>query len=570
MRNILLKSFSVLTACVFAAGCIQETFPEGATQTASQVAESAFALDGMLKGLPASMNTTNTMGYYSNYGTHTDFGIGAIHLMTEFMLNDLATMGDNPFYNRFYANCYNQAQGSRYIYCAYYWDSYYTWIKIANDVISVVNPETANSEQLKYLGQAYAYRAFLYLDAARLFEAKPVRDEYATAQGYTVPESVLGLTLPIITPETTEADAKHNPRAKREDMYKFILDDLDAAEKYLEGTAFNYTVPTLYAVYGLKARAYLEMGYWNDSNSAEYFAQAAAYARKVIDESGRSVLTKDQWQDPTNGFNNGAANQSWIWGQVSSSENLGNIICFTAHISSEGTWGYAPLSHIGADRKFYEAIPDTDWRKDSWLSPEFMENPEAPEFAGKYKFAGSADDRNNFIYGNSKLQIPAVMAYQNIKFRPAQGNCSDYNIGNITDMCLMRVEEMYFIEAEAVAHSDLGKGKALLETFVKTRNPEYACNANSLEVFLIDDLLFQKRIEFWGEGILINDYKRLDAGITRGYAGTNHASVYRLNCTGRSPQWNIVITRGEFQSNTAIDDSTNNPDPSDKVEIWKE
>ena len=108
----------------------------------------------------------------------------------------------------------------------------------------------------------------------------------------------------------------------------------------------------------------------------------------------------------------------------------------------------------------------------------------------------------------------------------------------------MRIEEMYFIEAEAVAHTDFAKGKSLLETFVKTRNPEYTCNANTLGVFLIDDLLFQKRIEFWGEGILIYDYKRLDAGIQRGYAGTNQASVYRLNCTGRSPQWNFVITRG--------------------------
>ena len=570
MKNIFLKSFSFLTACVFAAGCIQETKPEGGTITAGQVSESAIALEGILRGLPASMNTSNTMGYYTKYGEHTDFGIGAIHLMTEFTLNDAATLGDNPYYNRFYNQAMNKGQDSRYIYCAYFWDSYYTWIKIANDVISVVNPESANADQKSFLGQALAYRASMYLDLARLFEAKPVRDEYALAHGYVLPESIIGLTVPIVTPGMSEQDAKNNPRAKREDIYAFIIKDLDDAEKYLANTAFNYTTPSLYAVYGLKARAYLEMGYWMDEHSNEYFSKAAEYARKAIDESGRTILTKDQWQDPTNGFNNGAANGSWIWGQVSSSENLGNIICFTAHISTEGTWGYAPLSHIGADRKFYDAIPDTDWRKASWLSPEFIENPESEEFKSVYKFAGSAEDRKNYIYGNSKLQIPAAVAYQNIKFRPAQGECSDYNIGNITDMCLMRIEEMYFIEAEAVAHTDFAEGKSLLEAFVKTRNPEYTCNANSLGVFLIDDLLFQKRIEFWGEGVLIYDYKRLDAGIQRGYAGTNQASVYRLNCTGRSPQWNFVITRGEFQSNNGINDATNNPDPSEKIELWKE
>ena len=80
----------------------------------------------------------------------------------------------------------------------------------------------------------------------------------------------------------------------------------------------------------------------------------------------------------------------------------------------------------------------------------------------------------------------------------------------------------------------------------------------------------QKRIEFWGEGILFFDYKRLGAGITRGYPGTNHPSVYCYNSKGRNPQWNFVITRGEFQSNKGITDKTNNPDPSGLLELWTE
>ena len=59
-------------------------------------------------------------------------------------------------------------------------------------------------------------------------------------------------------------------------------------------------------------------------------------------------------------------------------------------------------------------------------------------------------------------------------------------------------------------------------------------------------------------------------GITRGYEGTNVPSTARLNCEGRSPQWNIVLTRGEFQSNSGIkhpDD--NNPDPTGKIELWQ-
>ena len=61
------------------------------------------------------------------------------------------------------------------------------------------------------------------------------------------------------------------------------------------------------------------------------------------------------------------------------------------------------------------------------------------------------------------------------------------------------------------------------------------------------------------------DYKRLDQPIDRSAA--NHAGVFKRRTVRRSPQWNIVITRSEFQSNTAINESLNNPDPSDKIEL---
>ena len=38
------------------------------------------------------------------------------------MLEDIATMSDNPYYNRFYAYDMNMAQGSEYTYCAYFWN----------------------------------------------------------------------------------------------------------------------------------------------------------------------------------------------------------------------------------------------------------------------------------------------------------------------------------------------------------------------------------------------------------------------------------------------------------------
>lgn len=551
MKNIIIKSLALLSVPVLAAGCIEETFPEGSTQTQSQVQASESALQAMANAIPASMMRADCAGYITTYGDHTDYGIASIHLATENMLEDLVTMGSNPYYNRYYTFAGNQAQGARYIYCAYFWDCYYPWIKAANDVINLIDPE-AQPEAVPYLGQAYAYRAMFYLDLARLFEPKE--------NGITDVSGILGLTVPKVTEDTTEDQAKNNPRLPRAEMYEFILSDLANAETYLAGTTGSYTTPTLGAVYGLYARAYLEMGYWDgqgdnvEAGDNEYFQKAAVYARKAIDTSGCTPLTQEQWEDPTTGFNSGASNNSWIWGLTLSSANIGNIMTFTAHISSEATWGYAPLAHIGASARFYSAISDLDFRKHSWLDPE-------REDYYAYKFSGTDTDKASFL--------ASAMDYENIKFRPAQGEVSDYAVGSCADHPLMRVEEMYFIEMEATAHSNLEKAKQMLNDFMKYRitDGSYSCPSSTLSMFL-SEMLFQKRVEFWGEGILFYDYKRLDMGITRGYAGTNQAGVYRFNTERRSPQWNIVITRGEYQSNTAINDSNNNPDPSDLIELW--
>jgi hypothetical protein len=321
----------------------------------------------------------------------------------------------------------------------------------------------------------------------------------------------------------------------------------------------------LAAVYGLYARAWLETGYWDDAPD-NAFEKAADYARRAILQSGKSPLTQAQWEDPVNGFNNGAASDSWIWGLTTSSENTINIITFTAHISSEGTWGYAPLSQICASRRFYERISEGDFRKNSWLDSLYIQNPSAGQ-PYSYKFSGTDQDKVDFLSG-TEMNPPAV-PYQNIKFRPYQGECSDYATGNCADHPLMRVEEMYFIEMEAVAQTDLASAKSLLETFMDYRvtDGSYVCEASDLETF-IDEMLFQKRVEFWGEGVVFHDYKRHGKGILRGYPGTNEAAVYAFNCEGRSPQWNIVVTNAEYQYNDAIDSATNNPDPSGKLVLW--
>ena len=140
MKNLFIR-ISLVTAVVLSAGsCIYEVTPEGGSQTQAQVSASESAMKAMIKAFGPSMFTSGVAGYASSYGDHTDFGYPGIALRLEHMLEDMATMADNPYYNRFYAYDMNQGQGSKYTYCAYFWDLYYSWIRLANDIISSIKP----------------------------------------------------------------------------------------------------------------------------------------------------------------------------------------------------------------------------------------------------------------------------------------------------------------------------------------------------------------------------------------------------------------------------------------------
>ena len=570
MKRTIKYIILALTAAV-SLSCIEETVPVGGSVTQAQVSASKSALKSMINSIPATLYASGAAGYAGSYGDHTDFGMPGVHLRLEHMLEDLATMSDNPYYNRFYAYDMNMAQGSEYTYCAYFWDYYYTLIRLANDVIAsvkpIINENGSDEEDIEFkhiIGQAYAYRAWFYLDLARLFEPK--------LNKYTDVRHLVGLTVPIVDENTTIDQTKNNPRVSRETIYKFIFEDLERAEKYLDQRRAEFTAPTLMAVYGMYARAYIELGAAYKENKGvnpnpdvlpltqdEAYTKAAEYARKVINESGKTPLTQSQWEDPINGFNNAGSNNAWIWGVRVSSENLNNLLTFISHMSAEAAWGYGRYAQFGVASALYDQIPDADFRKHSWLDPKRTEYYD-------YKFAGSQADRNDFLNGSQ-----GAKAYVALKFRPAQGECNDFNIGNAGDYCFMRIEEMYCIEMEAKANLQLSEGVKLLRDFMQTyRYKSYDRNPTSWNDFKTEYML-QKRIEFWGEGVVFYDYKRLDVGINRAFAGSNHPSVFRLAATdGRSPQWNVVVTRAEFQSNTAITDLTNNPDPSNKIPMAEE
>ena len=550
LKNITVSALAA--ASLSFSSCIKETFPTNGA-TAGQVAQSTTALQAMVNAIP-----TQLVLYGQNYAQAWDFGYPAINVSLTSMTGDMVVAG-NSGYDWFANWMTNVALSEDYVTGYQFWYNYYSWIKSCNDVISTLSAvaeEDMNDEQKAYLGIALAFRAQFYLDLVRLFEAKECTG--SQVKNYTIPENIKGLACCIVTENTTEEQSKSNPRATVDEVYdQVIFPDLERAERMLaDYTRTVKTMPDLSVVYGISARAWLERG---SAGVDGAFAKAAEYARKAIDQSNYTPLTQEQWEDPSNGFNSATANNAWIWGLALPSESVANLFCFTAHMSTENAWSaYGNDACRCINSNLYNSIDLRDFRRHSWLDPD-RKDPEKESY--DYKSCRK----------EGKEYFNELPDYANIKFRPAQGAYEDFKVGGAADHPYMRVEEMYFIEAEAKAHENLGEGIRLLNEFMNNYRivgGGYDCTnmSSSVENFT-NELMLQKRIEFWGEGIVMFDMKRLDMSTRRGYVGTNSPASYRLNTEGRAPYWNFVISRGETQNNPVIA-TQNNPDPSQTVKPW--
>ncbi len=527
MRNIFKTILIAAVGVAMSSGCIKETFPQGGTVTGEQVGASASAFEATLAGLPSQL--TQTYLIYGDQTSELDIAYPGLLMMYNELLGDFFP-GGTAGYDHFQS--FNICKGMAPTgYPAYIpWRTLYMFIKSANNIIGSVDETTATKDQLEKVGMAYAYRAFWYFNLMNMYE--PVENEYTDVS------ALLGLTVPIVTEKTTEAEAKNNPRASHDDMVKFILDDLAKAEEYLaESSGTSRLYPSLPVVHGIKAKVYMSDG---------RYADAQASARAAIDAFNGAPMSEGEWHNPTTGFVE--ATNAWMWYCTYSAENIGNLGNWVGWISAEADWGYSSLTKPAINRALYDRIPESDWRKYSWLDPD------------KTKFYEYQTIKDN-------EWIEKAPAYMSLKFRCVGGDSETYTVGGLADVPMMRIEEMYYIEAEAIGLQEgkLADGVAALNEFVSTyRNPEYECSAADVAAFQ-DEILFQKKIEFWGEGIAFFDAKRMRAGTLQSYEGTNAPSKdFKLNCVGIKPNWNFVIPQTEVSNNPALK-GFENPDPTSKV-----
>jgi len=521
-----LLTVGVASMALVNTSCIEEVVPT-TVATTEQVGASAKSTEGLLFAMPQYLNAGN-----DDY--HFQFGYGCMIHVRDVMTGDMPiTFHDYDWFSPWTENdglSKNLARSS------YIYNYYYKLVQTANNLISVVNPESASEETLGNLGAALAYRAMTYLDLARMYEFLP-NDKISgvNADGH----DVTGLTVPIVRETTTEEQSRNNPRVTHQAMYDFILADLENAEKYIVGfKQTSKTFPHLDAVYGLKARLYM----WNED-----YANAEKYARLAINEAKnlKTVpMTEKECLDTKTGFNDIT---KWMWGAQQTSEDYTvqtGIINWTSWMSNETSFGYASAGpYVMIDKSLYDKIAGSDFRKRMFKAPK-----------------GSP------LYGKSEyLDAEAAESYPDyasLKFRPNAGEMEDYKTGAASAFPLMRVEEMYLIEAEAAAQQDPGRGVSLINSFMKNyRDPSYNCKAVTKDD-VVQEIVLQKRIELWGEGHTFFDIKRLNMPVTRSYPGTNYDDSKAWFNTTTRPAWmNFVISQSEEDNNTGVV-GWNNPDTS--------
>ena len=550
-----------MTAALMLSSCIDEMQPTDVLSS-DQVSSLPASQKGLLNGITGYMVTYNSWGvdestdYYAN-----DWGYPCQMHFRDVQLADM------PVYDASYSYWYSVESGEQTRYTPYYtYKYYYKLIACINDLIGVIDPETVSETSKQYLGCALTYRALAYLDMARMFEYK--KTGIASLDDYAESNAIYGLTVPIVTETTTLDDTKHNPRAPFETMYRFILSDLDKAEKYLaDFSREDKTLPDLSVVYGMKARTWMELASrfeqkpedlakMEEAVSAnECYKKAQEYAIRAIATGGYTPTSKELWLNKTTGFN--TPTKGWMWCMsVSQKEQVPDQYYYTfiGTVSSEPEWGmgrgYKAFRCISSS--LYSKMCDSDWRKGAWVSPDDAGKPSA---AIKYETSLKEDD------------FATLPAYANLKFRPAGGNTTDYYVGLLGDLPLMRMEEMEFINIECTARlRGVSAGYTALTNFMNN----YRCDdgsydplvSSSLSDFL-NEMMVQKRVEFWGEGIIYFDYKRMNLQVRR-KDNTNYQDAFMINSVpGYTAPWmNYFILESEQELNTSI---VPNPDTSGAI-----
>lgn len=256
----------------------------------------------------------------------------------------------------------------------FFWTLQYKVIDNANNILANTDQAEGSEQDKIFLkGQAYALRAFAYLNLVQQYQFTYAKDKKAKA-------------IPIYT-EPTNPKSLSKGKSTVEEVYKQVFTDLEQAENLLKG--FDRKVknrPNLNVVHGLFARAYLLIEEWSKA------AESARLARK-----DHPVMSSHQY---LSGFND-VSNSEWIWGHPQQADQNLKGASFFGYADVTPSTGYRSIM---PDPYFWQMFEKEDIRKTLF---EFESDPSSPLYRWlKYKkFINTSDRAGHIVLMRSAEQL---------------------------------------------------------------------------------------------------------------------------------------------------------------------
>ena len=422
-------------------------------------------------------------------------GVAGVLLSFDFMGEDMLQNDLTWFTNG--AGNYVDARTDNASGNTYFYRTFFRMIGNANYIIDNIDAAQGTAaDRSRIKAEALTLRAYAYSYLVQL---------YGTRYVAGAANNQLAVPMPLKSTDTKM------PRVSVETVYKQIIVDLDAAIA-LNALPSNKTHASVWVARGLRARVALTM---------QDYTTAITFAKQVIDGNAFPLMNQADYQS---GFNNIALSE-FMWASNANVEQGDTFGSVFAQIAYNANTTYVRGNPKLINSALYAKIPATDVRKKLW---------EPAPTAANFPLPATTFTRRPYM--NKKFSVKAV---------------GDPSLG---DYPWMRSAEMYLILAEAYARSgQTGLAQTALFSLVSKRDLSATQTTATADV-LIDEILFNRRIELWGEGYRYLDLKRLnlplDRNVVPNFVATSVGNVMQI--PAGDSKFLYLIPRDEINANPNI------------------
>lgn len=335
------------------------------------------------------------------------------------------------------------------------WLLAYRVINDCNGVLDNIDAaEGTQAERNRIKGQALALRGFLYL-------------HLASSYSFAIDKDPDAVCAPIYTHATDEKVATEGqPASSVSEVYAQSINDLEEALDLIPDTYVRDAKHKIdrEVVLGLLSRACLYARQWD---------KAQNYSNQLLTRNAY-LMTESEYKA---GFNS-VENKEWIWGHPQTNDQSDVSYQFNfLDTTTKGSYYYS----FNVDPYFRDQFDDGDYRKSMLF---WATDPGADVASAAYVW----------------------MRYSKFKFRDIENK--------IADIVLMRVSEIYLINAEAKARLNHPDAVNQLNALKAARGARLV-DAGLSGQALLDAIWLERRKELWGEGFSLIDIIRNQQSVVR-------------------------------------------------------